>query len=261
MFLRKMRWLCTAILAAAATLGAPSRSMADTQILIQELDGGGNPVSGQYFTGTSASFSTANFQNIQVTTTPNTGAISSLNTSVTAALSSSLDPTHSLQVIVTSDGFINPFPGQPAAINNNVGASSGIVGGTNSITGTTQLLNVPLTTPANQTGSLATGTAIIPPTAQATDIRPGSSSTTSTSANASNLPANFSIQQSIVVRATPNSGGAIATGSTVGGTVGSTVLTNAAPVPAPAGLLLALAAIPVFGLRRALRRKVTEATA
>ena len=261
MFLRKMRWLCAAILATAATLGAPSRSMADTQILIQELDGGGNPVSGQYFTGTSASFSTANFQNIQVTTTPNTGAISSLNTSVTAALSASLDPTHSLQVVVTSDGFINPFPGQPGIIFNNVGASSGIFGGTNTITGTTQLLDVPLTVAANQTAAQATGIAIIPPTSPATDVRPGSSSTTSTTANASSLPAPFAIQQTIIVRATPNAGGAIATGSTVGGTVGSVVVTNAAPVPAPAGVVLALAALPVFGLRRMLRRKSAEVIA
>jgi hypothetical protein len=252
MFLRKMRWLCASVVAVLAIFAAPSRSMADTQILIQELDGGGNAVTTQIFTGTSASFATTNFQTIQVTTTPNSGSISSLNTTVTAALASGLDTTHSLQVIVTSDGFINPFPGQPATIDNNVGASSGIVGGTNIITGTTQLFDVPLTIAANQTGTLASGNVIAGPTAVATDTRPSSGSANDTTANSANLPANFAIQQTIVVRATDSTG--ILSGSTVGGTVGSTVLTNAAPVPAPAGLILALAAVPALGLRRILRR-------
>jgi len=255
MFLRKMRWLCAAVVAVIAAVASPARSMADTQILIQELDGGGVPVTTQISTGTSASFATTNFQNIQVVTTPNSGAISSLNTSVTAALSSSFDATHSLQVIVTSDGFINPFPGQPAIVANNAGASSGIVGGTNAIAGTTQLMEIPLASGANQTASLASGTAIIPPSNPATDTRPTSGATNTTVAGAASLPEHFAIQQTIIVRATPDAGGSIATGSTVGGTVGSTVLTNAAPVPAPAGLVLALAAIPAFGIRRVLRRR------
>jgi len=235
-----MRWLCASVLAAIALFAAPSRSLAGTQILIQELDGGGNPVSGQTSTGTSASFATANFLSIQVTTTPNSAAISSLNTSVTSALAASFDPTHSLQVVVTSDGFVNPFPGQPGTIDNNAGASSGIVGGTNIITGQTTLLDAP------------GGNVLLGPTAIATDTRPSSGTTNDTTANAASLPANFAIQQVIVVRATNSTG--IQSGSTVGGTVGSTVLTNAAAVPAPAGLILALAAIPALGLRRALRR-------
>lgn len=255
MFLRKMSWLCACIVATVAVLAAPARSMANTQILIQELDGGGNVVAGQsqIFSGTTASFATTNFLNIQVGTSSNSGAIGSLSTSVSAGLSSTLDATHTLQVIVTNDGFVNPFPGQPAAISNSAGASNAIVGGTNTITGVTQLLSVPLTTPANQTGTLASGTTVGGPSAVATDIRPGSSSTNSTSANSASLPTNYAIQQTITVRATPTTG--ILSGSSVGGTVGSTVFTNAAPVPAPAGVLLALSAIPALGLRRILRRK------
>jgi hypothetical protein len=258
-----MRLFSAGILTAATLLGSPAASRADTQILIQELDGLGNPISGasQIFTGTTASFTTPDFLNIQVGTTPNSGAIGSLNTTVTAALSATLNPANTLQVIVTSDGslnsngFVNPFPGQLAKIDNNVGASSGIVGGTNQITGTTQILNVPLSPAANQIGQVAGGTSIVGPSAVATATSPVSGTISDTQLTASSLPTNFAIQQTITVRATPDSGGAIATGSTVGGTVGSTVLTNAAPVPAPAGLLLALSAVPVVGIRRILRKK------
>ncbi|HEY2910789.1 MAG TPA: hypothetical protein VGI99_11110 [Gemmataceae bacterium] len=257
MVLRTMRLFSAGILTAAAVLGSPAASRADTQILIQELDGLGNPISGasQIFTGTTASFTTPDFTNIQVGTTPNSGAIGSLNTTVTAALASNLNTANTLQVIVTSDGFVNPFPGQPAKIDNNVGASSGIVGGTNQITGTTQVFGVPLSPPANQIGQIAGGPSIVGPSAVAIATSPVSGTVSDTQLTSTSLPTNFAIQQTITVRATPDVGGAIATGSTVGGTVGSTVVTNASPVPAPAGLLLALSAIPVVGIRRILRKK------
>lgn len=255
MFLRKMRWLCAAIVATVAAVASPAQSKADTQILIQELDGSGNPVGGQLqiTSGTTASFSTTNFTNIQVSTTSGSGAIGSLTTSVSAGLSANLDPTHSLQVIVTNDGYLNPFPTQPATIANTAGASSGIIGGTNTITGTTQLFSVPLTDSASQTATVASGPVIAGPTTAASDTRPGGGGSSETGTTAASLPELYAIQQTIIVRATPTSG--ILSGSTVGGTVGSTVLTNAAPVPAPAGLVLALAAVPALGLRRVLRRK------
>jgi hypothetical protein len=257
MVLRKVRCLTACILAAIATLAVPGRSLAETQILIQELDGSGNAVAGQLqiSTGTSATFSTTNFTGISVITSSGSGAIGSLTTSVSSGLASSLDSTHTLQVIVTNDGFVNPFPGQPAEISNSAGASSAIVGGTNTITGVTQLLGLPLTTTVNQTANVAGGIVVAGPTAVATDTRPGGGGANSTSANSSNLPATYAIQQVITVRATPNAGSDISSGSTVGGTVGSTVLTSAAPVPAPAALLLGLSAVPVFGLRSLLRRK------
>jgi hypothetical protein len=255
MVLRKMRWLCAAIVASLATVASPAVSKADTQILIQELDGSGNPVGGQLqiTTGTSATFATTNFANISVSTTSGSGAIGSLTTSVSAGLSSTFNPEHTLKVVVTNDGFINPFPGEPAAITNTAGASSGIIGGVNIIAGTTQLLDVHLTNAANQAAILASGNVIAGPTGVAADTRPGGGGTTETHTSSTSLPSNYAIQQTIIVRATPTFG--ILTGSTVGGTVGSTVLTNAAPVPAPAGLVLALAAVPALGLRRMLRRK------
>jgi len=260
MFLRKMRWLCAAIVATVAAVATPARSMADSQILIQELDGGGNPVGGQIqiSTGTSANFATTNFTNIQVTANPGFGAIGSLTTNVSANLASTLDPSHSLQVIVTVDGFTNPFPGQPALVSNTAGSSTGIVGGTNTITGNSQILAVPLSPGTSQTGALASGASLAGPTANSSatyNILTGPTTSGSTTATNPALPDAYAVQQTIIVRATPDVGGEIRTGSTVGGTVGSTIVTNAAPVPAPAGLVLALTAIPALGLRRFLRRK------
>src|SRR6185312_17389805 len=160
MVLRKVGCLTACLIAAIVTLAVPGRTLAESQILIQELDGSGNAVAGQLqiTTGTSATFSTTNFTGISVVTSSGSGAIGSLTTSVSSGLASSLDSTHTLQVIVTNDGFINPFPGQPGQISNSAGASSAIVGGTNTITGVTQLLGLPLTIPVTQTGSVASGT-------------------------------------------------------------------------------------------------------
>jgi hypothetical protein len=257
MVLRKMRWLAAAVVAITAMVGSPSRSRADTQILIQELNGS-TVVSSQITTGTTASFATPNFTNIQVTTNSGSGAIGSLTTNVAANLAGSFDPTHTLQVIVTSDSFTNPFPGQPANVTNTAGASTAIQGGTNTISGSTQILSLPLTNSTTQTGVVASGTVIAGPTTNSTaSFNLGSGSTSGAVTTTSNpaLPDTYAIQQTINVRATPDSDGSIASGSSAGGTVGSTLVTNAAPVPAPAGLVLALAAIPAFGLRRYLRRR------
>lgn len=262
MFLRKMRWLCAALVATLATAATPALSKADSQILIQELDGSGNVVSGQsqiflgLSTPSSPTFSTTNFGTIQVTTNPGFGLIGSLTTNVSANLSETFDPTHSLRIIVTNDGYTNPFPGEPALVTNTAGSSTGIVGGTNVISGNTSILSLPLSPSAAQTGVVAGGTVIAGPTADSTasfNTSSGSSSTGTTFTSNPALPGTYAIQQTIIVRADTTSG--ILSGSTVGGTMGSTVLTNAAPVPAPAGLVLALAAIPAFGLRRVLRRK------
>jgi hypothetical protein len=255
MVLRKLRWLTAGLLAAATLLAAPSRSDAGTQILIEEIDSGG-AVFGttQIVSGTSATFSTANFLNISVTATANTGAISSLTTTVSAAPAASFDTSHQLRVIVTDDGFVNPFPGQPALVENNAAASSGIGGGQNILTNQTQLLNVPLSPGTGQTASPASGTPLGDETQPAIDIRPLGLVSPTTTSNVSNMPAQFAIQQTILVRAA--TAGTIASGSTLGGSASSIVSTNApAAVPAPAGLVLALAAVPVLGLRRAFRRK------
>jgi len=266
MILRHSRWICTALLTALAVAAGAGRSEAGTQILIEEVDSSGNAVAGQtyIFSGSTVSgINTTNFQNINVTVNSNSGVIGSLTTNVAAnPVSTGFDSTHQIEVIVTSDSFTNPNPGQPAAITNNAGASSGLVGGTNSVSNQTLLLATPLSPDTTQTGLLASGTPLGAPTKVATSTLTDSTTpggTGGTTANLSSLPPSYAIQQTIFVSATPDSGGSIVSGSTVGGTAGTTVLTNAAPVPAPAGLVLALAAAPLFGLRRSLRRKTVSA--
>ncbi|MDB5308756.1 MAG: hypothetical protein JWO38_2958 [Gemmataceae bacterium] len=260
MVLRNLRWLSASVLAAVAMLSAPARSEAGTQILIEEVDNLGNPVPGsaQYFSGTSATFATTNFLNITVTATANSGAVSSLTTTVSAVPATTFDATHSLEVIVTNDSFTTPNVGGTALVQNNAAASSGIGGGQNILTNATQLFNLPLSPDTTSTSALATGTALGSATGVATDTRPGGGASQTTMSNISNLPSAFAIQQTIFVRANPTDPAGISTGSTLGGSASSIVITSPAPVPAPAGLALALAAVPVLGLRRALRRK-TEA--
>jgi hypothetical protein len=241
MILRQMRWLCAVIVAAIAMVSSPARSAADTIIQITELGTGET----QTFNGTTADFSTTNFLNIQVTVNPSAAntAIGSLTTNVAANLASNFDPSSSLQVIVTTTNFGNPNDLRPASITNTAGASTGIVGGTNQISGVTEILSG--------------GSVIAGPTAASAssfNVNSGGSPGTTTLAAYPALPSTYDIRQTIIVRATPDDSG-IASGSTAGGTVGSTVFTSPAPVPAPAGLVLALTAIPVLGLRRVLRRK------
>lgn len=260
MFLRKFRWVPAALLAVVAVMAGPARSEAGTQILIQELDGSGVPVAGttQYFSGTTALYNTPNFQNIDVGATPNSGAINSLTTTVRATPAASFDATHQLRVIVTSDGFTNPFPGGSGDVENNAAASSGIGGGQNILSNTTQLLNVPLSPDTAQTGALATGAPLGAPTDAAIDTRPGGGVSPTTTSTVNNFPAEFAIQQTIVVRANPTDAGGIQTGSTLGGSA-SSIVRSSAPVPAPAGIFLALAALPVLGLRHLARRRAATA--
>ena len=259
MLLRQYRLLSAGLLAAVALLGAPSRSAADNQILIQEVNQFGVLIPGtaQYFASNTASFATPNFLNISVTATSNSGAVGSLTTTVSAVPASSFDATRQLMVVVTNDDFANPFPNGNALVENNAAASSGIGGGQNILSNNTQLLNVPLAPPASSTTALASGTPLGAPTGAATDTRPGGGSSPTTTSNLSGMPATFAIQQTIFVRANPTDPNGIATGSTLGGSASSIVTASAAPaaVPAPAGLVLGLIALPILGLRRAIRRK------
>jgi hypothetical protein len=52
-----------------------------------------------------------------------------------------------------------------------------------------------------------------------------------------------------------SAGGEIDPNSSFAGTLSGNILTVPPAVPAPAGLILALTALPVFGARRMLRRK------
>jgi hypothetical protein len=73
-----------------------------------------------------------------------------------------------------------------------------------------------------------------------------------TSVPVAGLPSPYAIQQEIVVTVT---GPQSLVGKTF--TVNASAQTVSNPVPAPGGLVLALAALPVLGLRRTLRKRVT----
>jgi len=258
MFLRRSRWISACVLALGACIAAPSRSHADTQILIQEVDSHGNPIAGTtqiFASSTNIATSLPNFSAISITANSNSGAVSSLTTTVSASPATGFDPTIGLQVIVTSDGFTTPNTGGTAIVSNNAAASSGISGASNMLSNNTQLLNDPLTTATSSSTSQATGSPLGAATGAASDTRPSTGVSPTTYSNISNLPGTFAIQQVINVMAVNVSSGGIATGSTLGGSASSLVITSPAAVPAPAGLILGLVALPVFGLRRALRRK------
>ena len=253
MVLRKLRWLSAGLLAIIAMMSIASRSEAATEILIQELNSSGTPVGPQQiFNGlTSVSTATPDFSVVQVTVNPSS-LIGSMTTSVTAQTATNFSGSnyYQLQIVVMSDGFMNPFPGGAGNVTNSAGAStafqdsSGNTLGNNIVTNQTQLFTA------------VGGTALGPATPIATDILPVPTSppTRITNNIVPGIPGTYAIESTITITAQPTNGETIAAGSTLGDTAGSTVQ-PAAVVPAPPGLLLGLAALPVFGLRRILRRK------
>ena len=256
MFLRQMRWLTASLAAVAAVCLAPSFSQAGTQILVQEVQGG-VVIAGTtqiFASSTNITTSLSNFANVVITANPNSGAISSLTSTVNATpISVGFDPSIALRVIVTSDGFATPNVGGNALVTNNASASSALSGGQNMLTANTQLLNNPLTTLTSSGTNLATGANLGSATGAASDIRPGGGVSPTTTTAITNFPATFTIQQVIDVQAINVSASGIASGSTLGGSASSTVVT--AGVPAPGGLALALVGLPLIGLRRALRKR------
>lgn len=257
MVLRTLRRFAAGVAVAAAIAFAPSAARADTQILVQEVDGAGNVVAGStqiFASSTNITTSLSNFSTVTITANPNSGAISSLTSTVNATpISTGFDPSIGLRVVVTSNGFVNPNVGGTAVVTNNASASSAIGGGQNQLTSDTQLLTNPLSTMPSSGTSLATGTALGAATGVATDVRPSGNVSPQTTSAITDFPASFAIQQTITARAINVGSGGVASGSTLGGSASSLVATN--PVPAPGGLALALAGLPLLGLRRALRKK------
>jgi len=253
--LRNVRWIVAGLVAVVGLLASATRASADTVILVEELNGSNTSISSTSFTiatlpNSSTPFTTpaGTFSNISITVTTTSGVssnVNSLTTTVAAKPGSTFDPTHALRVTVTDDGFLNASPTGTALVTNDPGASSGISGGVNNLTGITSI----------QSGSIGGGLTLLGATPSASDTSPGGPSDANTSVTIPSLPANFAMTQQLVIRSIPTTG--IDPNSTSGGTLSSTIVTTAPePVPAPAGLLLALTALPVFGLRRVLRRKV-----
>jgi hypothetical protein len=245
-------------------LAAPSLSRADITITVYEVDSGGNQVGAALGTFTSLpgqnNFTISgvntdifNISSLNSTLTGN-GTFGSLSTSFTLTISDNFNQAagNGLQFVITATGASNSFPGQPASFTNNAGASSGIAGtgGQNNIAGINSVTAV----------TTVEGSSSPPSNSQVGDT--GSSTTGTTNGNVANLPNPYSILQTINVYAIPvNDGAVISFGATFAGTASSTVTANSAAIPAPGGLILALAAIPVLGARRYLRRKAETATA
>jgi len=234
---RKYRWLSAAVLAAVAAVATPGRSSAETVILVQEIGGGYS----QSFTGATlpTSFDTGNFSNVKITinssTDPSSGLLNpssghSISTTVNAAPGSTFTTSVGLRVTVTDDGFLNSNPGGNGTFTGNVSNTSAFV--TSTVTG-----QATLSSPATTLGP--------------TNATTGTSSLFSP-ANVSGVPGSYSIQQVLELRvaAVTNSNATFTAG--ISTQVDSSVV---APVPAPPALFLALAAVPVLGLRRVLRKK------
>jgi len=284
MFLRNLRWAAAGLLAASAVLAAPARSDAAVQVLIEQYLLSNNTVVGPTviltqngsgfltFSTSSSSAWTGDLTrqfDVQVNTFSNSASATtaaSFNNQVNVSTTSNFDGTRGLRLVLTDDGFQAPAGTATAFVQNTAGASNalGTDGNGNNlavVTGqnTTQLLTTPLTTPAASTSNQATGTTVAGSvTPQATHSNPGSSgANASTSTLTTEGFDTYAIQQIIKVAAVPTSDRRIGPDQAFGGTFGSAINLNpnVNPVPAPAGLLLALTALPVLGLRRRMRAK------
>jgi hypothetical protein len=265
MFLCQSRWLSAGVLAAAVLLAAPSVSHAGISVLVEEVDAGGNVVSGggqpaftsPNLTGTFTvnALPTPSFSSISVTVNRSTGLASDLNTITTTVNirpSTVLTGDHFLRVIVDDDGFLNSHPNGLGTLTDDAGTSAGIIGGTNTAEVVTQLTTGTLPGPLSNLGNATAGSS---------NSTPGGSKINSPAVSIPSVPGAFGVEQSILIiaHADPTTEG-IAINSTLGGTL-SSVITVPTSVPAPAGVALVLVGLPILGLRRVLRKKPAAATA
>jgi hypothetical protein len=231
---RNMRWLTACLAALAAIVLAPGRSNADVQILVQELDSGGVVVATQLTTlpGSGVTTFTGSFFTGLVTVSTNSGsasAVASLTPAFSGQLTSAFDVTqnHTLKITVTDNGFLPSGPNGTLKVQ--ASGSTGFATGALDVEGTTQIgfptaIAGPVTLTA--TGGVLAEQEIA----------------------VSGLTTPFTIQQTIEVSFRGN----IPANATFGATGGASVTSQ--PIPAPGGLALALIALPLLGLRRALRK-------
>lgn len=260
MVLRNLRWMAACLVALAAIGLSPARSNAEIQILVEELTAGGAGTVGTpvFFSG-SPSGSIPFSQSFSYTGSQfavfNSGAITNSHLGTfTASLSANFgiavlvdNPTNILRITVTDDGFNAPS-GLAATLRNTASVSIATDGAAQ-VDSFSRLLTSPLTIPASSNTQLADGTQVGNPTAVATDVRPDTLGVSPiTSSPIDLLPTKYALQQVIIISipedvSTPAN-------TSFNGTAGVT----ATPAPAPGGLVLALAALPLIGLRRALRK-------
>lgn len=240
---------------AVAVLAAPSLARADVQILVEELNAAGTVLASQFTTGTvpaTGGVVMYNFTNGQAFggggTVTVVGSNNSFNPSFSGFLTGTASPTdRTLRITVTNDAF-SVGPGFTGTLLNDSGATSaGLTNGSTTVTTFSRVYNPAGGVPASSTTQLATGTTLAGPTDPSTTS--GNGSGPRTTASVASLPTPFAIQQTLLI--TINSVNGVASGS-FGATGGAQVA--ATPIPAPAGVVLALAALPLLGLRRRLAR-------
>lgn len=280
---RFIRRLTASLAVAAAFCLAPGMARADVQILVEEYAPGANigvdsPLASQYTNYTTSQvLASGGLLSYNFTNGVQFGVTGSLTTnSFTSSTSSSLTPSFSglfkagfdpndssvtsfntLRITVTDDHFTG---GDPAnVLTNRAGTSNGFANNAGTLNVNTQsvLLNNPLTTPTSSTTNVAAGTQIGPATLVANaSLPPNLGNNPETSVAVSSLPASYAIQQTITVEITRT--GTFSPGATFGGSGGASI--DPQMVPAPGGLVLAMIALPLLGLRRTLRKR-TEAAA
>lgn len=252
MLMSQLRWIAACAAVVAAVVASPARSKADTQILIQEVDAANNPVgslstffqAGNGSFNLPSSFSTPSFNVTSIGATPIIGldGSGSLSTTVITTPGAAFNPTHSLRVTVTSDGFLNPTPGGVGTLVNDPGISTSRTADANSNTGTTVLL----------TGPIGSTTPFDPPLILTdTQFTGGSDARSDTTVTA--VPGQYTLQQTLKITITPNG----SLNGTFTDTLSSSLDATPPPaaVPAPGGLVLGLVALPLLGLRRTLRKR------
>lgn len=250
MFLRPLRWALAVVVLVATT----ASSHAGVEVLIQEIDAGGNVVQTlpTIVAGNTNLFSTStnSFGVAGSGILTGNGTFAALASSVTLTIGAGYVQAdgHGLLVTVTGTDAANNFPGQPASVTNQASAS-------NSLFGTGGSGNIAAT--SDVTGQTEVAGVVTPPSNAVAQVGPPVGGPL-TQANVANLPNPYSIVQTILIKTIPLAGATLSVGATSTSGLNSTVTSNAAPeavVPAPAGLVLALTALPALGLRRVLRRK------
>ncbi|MBY0461093.1 MAG: hypothetical protein K2V38_27545 [Gemmataceae bacterium] len=264
------RHLKLAAVAAVAFALFPSPAKAEVQILVEELNASSGVVGSSAFSVGSPTGGTTFFRNFtystptgyftlsgQVGTNSQLGTLNaSLSTSFTGGFTSNFKPAdgHTLRITVTDDKFTTN--GLPTTLVNSAGVALGFAGGTIQVDSFSRIYNpgAAASTPASSTTALANGATIGGPTGTATDTLPlNPSNVRVTSASVSGLPSPYAIQQVVLISFTET--GTIDPQSTFTGSAGARIDPTARPIPAPAGLVLALIGLPLLGARRLLRTR------
>ncbi|MFM8271251.1 MAG: hypothetical protein ACKODX_02855 [Gemmata sp.] len=273
MFLRQLRWAVAGLAVVAAVCASPARSKADVQILVEEYAGPGGtgalvgsstffvgaPTAGNFFAQPFSFTAPGGYYSVSSGSTLTNSGLgtteASLSTSFNVGITSAYNSTapHSLRITVTDDNFTSDglsqnltngvsVPLLPSNALSTVSSFSRIYNPTSGVTAANSGLLA---------GYLTSNPSVAAPNLGITDPAVlTNASQTSTSTLVAGLPSPYAVQQEIVVTV---SGPQSLIGKTF--TVNASAETVSNPVPAPGGLMLALAALPVLGLRRTLRKR------